>query len=58
MRTTELLVILDGRESVTWDESEGGTNGPFDRELLHHKVRLPSFAVALSMLVCGDMQRI
>ncbi|KAF1319792.1 Arrestin domain-containing protein 2, partial [Globisporangium splendens] len=32
----ELVVIVNGRESVSWDEGEPPTTIPFERELLHH----------------------
>lgn len=36
--STELVVIMNGRESVSWDESESATTVPFEKELLHYKV--------------------
>uniref|UniRef100_K3WPC5 Arrestin-like N-terminal domain-containing protein n=1 Tax=Globisporangium ultimum (strain ATCC 200006 / CBS 805.95 / DAOM BR144) TaxID=431595 RepID=K3WPC5_GLOUD len=38
----ELVVIVNGRESVSWDEGEPSTTIPFEKELLHHKIPLCS----------------
>lgn len=38
-------MIMNGRESVSWDEGETATTVPFEKELLHHKVGLAARGV-------------
>lgn len=38
--SVELMVIMNGQERLSWDEGESATTIPFEKELLHYKVRL------------------